>query len=212
MSMDKDMDIDQLKNRWLSKIGEKFVSLVVNPQVTQEEYKSICIQFFGKSDPFIQSITRSGLGRFEDLRGMNLSKRNLNNLMLGESDLSHGNFDETVLEDVAFGGAKLYSVSFKNAIVKNGINFFECYAKDVNFNNARLINANFYNADLERANFANAILENCDFSHAQLSQANLEGVQMINCNLDGAHLSANQLEMDWFKSGKLCGQENIVWE
>jgi len=203
--------IDNLKARWLSEKGMRFMAAVLNPLITPEIYQQACIEFFGKKDSYVKSETHRGVGDFEDLRGMDFSGRNLNDMLFGGSELSFANFENCVLEGTSFGSAKLYSTSFKSVEVHTNVNFFECYARGANFHSANLTAGNFYHADLTDADFTNAVFIRCDFGSVFLQNALFDGVQMIECDVRGMHLSESQRNAEWLKTSTLINKEHIIW-
>ena len=207
-----DESISYLKSRWLSPGGSHFIAEVLNQQTTPEKYKKACMDFFGRDNSFILSEVHRGVVEFEDLRGMDLSGKNLSGMLFGKSELSFANFEGSKLDEVSFGAAKIYSTSFKNVVVTAGVNFFECYARNSNFQGVHLSNANFYHADLVGADFTDAVLEHCDFGAAMFQDAIFDGAQMIECDVRGLHLLGNQRNAKWFLSSILKNKEYIVWE
>ncbi len=203
-------EIDQIKDRWIVPAGQRLVAAVLQPKVTPEEYRQACADFFGTSSSSIKSPVFRGMGDFEDLRGINLSGRDLRGLVFAKGDISHGNFDNCLLDDTNFFGAKLYHTSFKNTKALQRAQFVATYAQHIDFENSHFFDSLFFNSDLRYANFKNAVLDHCDFSTANLQGANLEGARFIECEAQRLFLSERHQHEPWFKESTFV-KTDIVW-
>ena len=70
----------------------------------------------------------------------------------------------------------------------NNSNFYNIYARKVDFEGANLKNANFEGANLKGAKFKNANLENANFKTAVCVEANFEGANLKNANFEDAYI------------------------
>lgn len=90
-----------------------------------------------------------------DLRGADLSGKNLTEINLTGADLSHANLSNATLDDASFNGANLTGTRFDRASVKRS-----------NFSRANLTSASFAHASLAGANLQFATLTGTIFSDA----------------------------------------------
>lgn len=202
-------EIDNLKARWRCEAGQRLMEIALHPKPTVAENQAEFAAFLGVDRWLIKSEVHRGMGEFPDLRGIDLSGRDLQGAWF-KDELSYSNFEGAVLNGAAFGGSKLYYASFKNAHATQRTEFFEIYAQHANFEGVRLYDANFCGADLRGANFRNAVLDHCDFSGAMLMGANLEGSRFIDCGASSLQLSEHHKNEAWFKESTFV-RPHIIW-
>lgn len=205
------MDMTFLKDRWESDAGRAFVNAVLNPKITRDEYKASCLQFFKQSDSIIVSTTTRGRNRLEDLRGMNLSRRDLSDLVFAIGDLSFANLEACILDGVTFSASHLAHASLKGSYAKSGVDFFQCCAGAASFEAVEFTGANFCNADLRTTNFSNAILIRCNLESVQLQGAILDGLTMVDCKVAGLQIDSHQINAAWFRQSTFIDVDRLCF-
>ena len=105
------------------------------------------------------------------------AQQDLNNLNLQKTQLSGGNFYQSKLIQVNFGGADLSGTDFGRAILIKAV----------------LRNANLSRAYLSYTNLEGADLRGADLTFASLNYANLKGANLCGANLRNAKISERQL-------------------
>lgn len=127
-----------------------------------------------------------------DLRGANLSARDLHDVLLRNADmrwvdfsasrvqgpflhtnLSHADFGAARLTACRFWKAKLITCRFERAVLQGG-SFEESNLFGASFRNATLVDTRFENCDLTNADFSGARLENCVLRGVRLNESDRE--------------------------------------
>ena len=125
----------------------------------------------------------------KDLRGANLSARDLHDVLLRNADmrwvdfsgsrvqgpflhttLSHADFCGARLTACRFWKAKLITCRFERAVLQGG-SFEESNLFGASFRNATLVDVRFDNCDLANADFNGARLENCVLRGVRLNES-----------------------------------------
>ena len=112
-----------------------------------------------------------------ELRGADLSGKNLSGVDLGNADLRGTNLSGSNLAGTDFSHADLRDANLKNSNLE-GARFDEA-----NLQGAQLTGADLYWASFWRANLAEANLEFASCRGANMTEANLRGVSLGHANL-----------------------------
>ncbi|NJO92569.1 MAG: hypothetical protein HC831_29080 [Chloroflexia bacterium] len=173
------MTISLLKNRWFSSVESKnslkkiFDALKKGKKV-KNEYSP-----FGK--------LKNG---FSDFRGINFIKRDINNAIFEDSDLSYCNFDGTWIKDSSFS-----NVLFERAILTNiselGNTFKNVLFKNCNFKGSFIgYNGSFYE---------NCIFENSNFITTGFIRGKFENCRILNCRLKNVDFYVTSFKNCFFR-------------
>jgi uncharacterized protein YjbI with pentapeptide repeats len=108
-----------------------------------------------------------------DLSGKNLTKANLNSLVILHSNLSNTNLQNSSLENVQISG-DLSEIDLTDAILANA-DLTDAYLPNADLTDAIFHGANLRNAILGFADLTNALVLNSNLIDADLSLANLNG-------------------------------------
>ncbi len=129
-----------------------------------------------------------------DLRYVDLSGGNYQDMQLGGVDLSEVKFEAANLARAKLSGAWLYKAELSGAILW-----------DADLSRATLWKANLRGARLNGANLSGADLKGANLSGAYLVLANLSGTDLKGANLSGAMLHSADLSGAWLSGAKLDG-------
>ncbi len=156
----------------------------------------------GRKGLVIRFLKEAGLIDVGDtiikMAGLDLSRIQLKRAILNNSNFSHANFMQAILERAQFQntqcfktnftGANLNHADFRGASLSRAI-FIHCDAHGSNFSAADLIKTDFSSANLQNTSFLNAKLNGSDFRSADLRGARLDktdlnGAKLINAIYD----------------------------
>jgi len=145
----------------------------------------------------------------KDLRGANLSARELHDILLMNADMRwvdftgsrvQGPFQHTNLAHADFTDARLTACRFWRAKLVNCI-----------FERATLEGGSFEGSNLFAASFRDATLTQLRFDACDLTSAVFEGARLQGCVLRGVKLSESDREF-WARFGAdECRLEEVVW-
>lgn len=119
---------------------------------------------FGSTPEFIEN----GTGRLSQDK-LNLSGKELPDLVLVWSDLPHAAFEETQLLNPDFTNAFMPNATFDDAVLERGY-FYGAYLEGASFQGTTLNDVEFSHANLEGARFSGAEI-NGEFTEANLTKA-----------------------------------------
>lgn len=151
-----------------------------------------------------------------NLRGADLSNRDLSGVNLQGIDLQGVNFENTDLSGSNLYDADLYEANLKgakfNKATLSSAKLLELDLRGINFNEAKLDGAILQQANLSRANFSranlmNANLDKADLSEATLCDAKLWGANLGEVKLCGANLTGAQLHRADLLEANLTGAD-----
>jgi uncharacterized protein YjbI with pentapeptide repeats len=169
----------------------------------------------------IQSL-RITVGLRTELKGIQLSGRNLKAFYLAGKHLQNANFIGAVLAEANLDGARLRYARFINADLSNATllkanlrqadlrsatlseaSLSEAILTDTDLRGAtlrktKLSSASLDGANLRRTDFQGAVLIKADLRNADLRQANLHGATLIAANLRGACFDSHTRWPDGF--------------
>lgn len=131
-----------------------------------------------------------------DLRGLDLSKRNLRGANLNGANLRGASMREVDLREAILTKADLTGANLRGASMR-GVDLREAILTNANLNGADLSKADLRMVSFINLDLRGADLNKADLSRADLSAADLTGGNLILSDLAGADLSgANLAEVD----------------
>ncbi len=138
----------------------------------------------------------------QDLRGIDLSRGNLNNTIFRDADLSASEFRSTNLSGAVISGADFTNADLSEADLRGTLGWSEASVVQANLGGVDLSYTNLSDAEFVGINLASA-----DFSHAILEGANLSGADLSSSRLIGAALDSAILTGTDFRGADLSGAD-----
>ncbi|MCK4960467.1 MAG: pentapeptide repeat-containing protein [Planctomycetes bacterium] len=142
----------------------------------------------------IQDLLEDGVS----LRGVDLSKANINGINIEGADLILADFSGAFLASSNLAGAFLVDTNCREADLRFAdLTRADCWVSDftgANFSKANLTGASFVGTNLTRANFYGANLTGTDFTEANLTEANLREANLTGAFLGWADLNKTDIE------------------
>ncbi|MFZ6747225.1 pentapeptide repeat-containing protein [Undibacterium sp. JH2W] len=187
-------EINQLQERWKTEEGNRIMQSVLTQRfdLTHQE-----------------KVELSSDGLITDLRGIDLSGRELKGYLVGDTDFRWANLKNCSLTDPLFE-ANFSFVDFSNSFLKH-CDIWDTKVKSANFEGATLQKLLFVNADARNASFRNAKLESVEFQYTDLRGASFDGTVFENCRFFRVKLDMKNKEI-WEKfNEKQCVLKFVEW-
>lgn len=159
-----DLELQELRNRWS---GGKYNAVLeaLENVLPQEKWMDMC-------DAIVHPIDKK---LANDLRGIRLCGKNLNNLDLGSSLLEFAIFDRSEFNEAHFQWSILTDASFKECKF-HSVQMLPIFGERIDFSHAEFYGSHINHARIENCKFSQMVMRGGNLDHSNVVGGDFSGV------------------------------------